>query len=131
MPAAELIARLYLRYGLSLFEHLHGGFSFAMWDEKSQRLCLAIDRIGIKTLYWRREDDRLLFASRAGAIRMAQNEPLVATVGAVGDRAEIGDALAVGLDHGGVHPVKRGAAHQPNGTNHRHSVTPLAPLVCA
>jgi asparagine synthase (glutamine-hydrolysing) len=75
MPAAELIARLYVRYGLSLFEHLHGGFSFALWDEKSQRLCIAIDRIGIKTLYWRREGDTLLFASRATAIRMAQNEP--------------------------------------------------------
>jgi len=75
MPAAELIARLYVRYGLSLFEHLHGGYSFALWDEKSRRLCLAIDRIGIKTLYWRREGDRLLFASRASAIRMAQNEP--------------------------------------------------------
>ena len=75
MSVAELIARLYVRCDLNLFDHLHGGFAFALWDEKSKRLCVAIDRIGIKTLYWRREGDRLLFASRAAAIRMAQNAP--------------------------------------------------------
>ena len=83
MPVAELITRLYLKCGLSLFEHLHGGFSVALWDEKSQQLCIAIDRIGIKTLYWRREGGRLLFASRAGAIRSVQNGPVEVNPSAV------------------------------------------------
>lgn len=83
MLAAELIARLYLKYGLNLFEHLHGGFSVALWDEKSQRLCIAIDRIGIKTLYWRREGGRLLFASHAAAIRTAQTGPVEVNPSAV------------------------------------------------
>jgi asparagine synthase (glutamine-hydrolysing) len=75
MSVAELIARLYLRNGMGLFKQLCGSFSFALWDEKTQRLCLAIDGIGVKSLYWRREGERLLFASRAGAIRTAQNTP--------------------------------------------------------
>lgn len=75
MSVAELIARLYLLRGMDLFKQLSGGFSFALWDEKAQKLCLAIDGIGVKSLYWRREGERLLFASRAGAIRMAQNRP--------------------------------------------------------
>jgi asparagine synthase (glutamine-hydrolysing) len=76
MTAAALIAQLYLACGLDLLERLHGGFSFALWDEKTQRLCLAIDRVGVKSLYWRREGERLLFASRAGAIRVMQREPV-------------------------------------------------------
>lgn len=76
MTGAELIARLYRARGLELLELLQGGFSFALWDEKTQRLCLAIDRIGVKSLYWRREGAKLLFASRAGAVRVMQEEPI-------------------------------------------------------
>lgn len=74
MPAAELIARLYLRRDLEFLKFLHGGFSFALWDDKKQRLILAIDRVGVKSLYWRREGSRLLLASRIGAIRAAQSD---------------------------------------------------------
>src|SRR6266566_6630082 len=69
MPVAELIARLYLKCGKDLLRQLHGGFSLALWDGNARRLLLAVDRMGIRSLYFRRENDRLLFASRAGAIR--------------------------------------------------------------
>lgn len=66
---AELIARLYLRYSTDFLKLLHGSFSLALWDENEQRLILAIDRLGIRSLYWCREEQRVLFASRPGAIR--------------------------------------------------------------
>ena len=72
---AELLARLYVRRGIQFLELLHGDFSLALWDERAKRLILAIDRLGVKTLYWRREGDRLLFASRVGAVRAAQSQP--------------------------------------------------------
>jgi asparagine synthase (glutamine-hydrolysing) len=78
MPVAELIVRLYLRRGTDFLKLLHGGFSLALWDDKTQRLLLAIDRMGVKALYWRREGARLLYASRIGAIRAAQNDPVEA-----------------------------------------------------
>jgi len=73
IPIAELIARLYLQRNLGFLTLLHGGFSLALWDEKARRLLLAIDRFGVKSLYWRREGNRLLFASRVGAIRTVQS----------------------------------------------------------
>ena len=73
MPVAELIARLYRQRGANFLKLLHGGFSVALWDERSQRLLLAIDPLGVKSLYWRREGDRILFASRAGAVRAVQS----------------------------------------------------------
>src|SRR5208282_1898160 len=72
LSVAELLARLYLRSGVEFAKLLHGAYSFALWDEKSRRLVLSIDRFGEKSIYWRREGGRLLFASRPAALRVAQ-----------------------------------------------------------
>jgi asparagine synthase (glutamine-hydrolysing) len=75
LSCAELIARLYRQQGISFIERLNGAFSFALWDEEQQRLVLAIDRLGVNSLYWRKDGDRVLFASRVGAVRSAQEAP--------------------------------------------------------
>lgn len=77
---AELIAALYLEKGADFVNYLDGIFSIAVWDEKKQRLVLAIDRLGVNSLYWSQTSGRLLFASRVSAIR-----------------AELDDAAAVNL----------------------------------
>ena len=73
---AELIARAYKSQGSAFLQHLHGAFSIAVWDERKQSLLLAIDRLGIRSLLWRQEGNRLLFGSRADAIRSVQREPV-------------------------------------------------------
>jgi asparagine synthase (glutamine-hydrolysing) len=75
LTAAELLARLYRERGVSFLELLDGVFSFALWDEEHRRLMLAIDRLGVNSLYWRKEGERILFASRVGAIRNTQEAP--------------------------------------------------------
>lgn len=74
MSVAELVIRLYARQGADFVNFLHGGFGIALWDEKQQALFLAIDGLGLKSLYWCREGDRLLFAARAGAVRSLRSE---------------------------------------------------------
>lgn len=74
LPVTELIQRLYTRYGTDFVKYIRGGFCCALWDEAAQTLLLAIDRLGIKSLYWCREGNRILFASRAGAVRSARRE---------------------------------------------------------
>jgi asparagine synthase (glutamine-hydrolysing) len=75
MTLAERVAWLYVVLGAKFLDQLEGAFSLALWDEKQHRLLLAIDRMGIQQLYWRREADRVTFASRAGALRAVQGEP--------------------------------------------------------
>jgi asparagine synthase (glutamine-hydrolysing) len=75
LTSAELLARLYRERGVSFVELLDGVFSFALWDEEHRRLVLAIDRLGVNSLYWRKEGERILFASRVGAIRNTQEAP--------------------------------------------------------
>lgn len=74
-PLAEIVARMYLQDGPSFVERLHGAFSIAIWDERNRQLLLAVDRFGFKTLYWTRESEQLLFASRVGIVRAAQDAP--------------------------------------------------------
>ena len=84
LSCAELIARLYRQRGISFVEMLNGAFSLALWDEEQHRLVLAIDRLGVNSLYWRKDGDRILFGSRVGAIRSTQ-----------GVRAEVNPAALV------------------------------------
>lgn len=75
-PAAICLARLYELEGPGFLQRLHGVFALAIWDEKAQRLLLAIDRLGVKSLHWCKEQNRVLFASRLGAIRAVHTTPL-------------------------------------------------------
>ena len=83
ISVAELLAKLYLRRGPGFLKLLHGAFTIALWDSRLQRLLLAIDKLGIRSLYWRREGNRLLFASRIGAVRAAQSTPVEANPHAI------------------------------------------------
>lgn len=66
---AGLLAALYSLYGTDFVHKLDGAFAFALWDETAQRLILAIDRLGIKNIYWKSSDSGLAFATRIGALR--------------------------------------------------------------
>ena len=70
----DLIAALYARHSLAFVEKLEGAFSLALWDPQYQRLVLAIDRFGFKTLYWSRDRAGMLFASRLGAIASVKRD---------------------------------------------------------
>jgi asparagine synthase (glutamine-hydrolysing) len=74
--SAEMIAHAYAQRGVEFLSLLRGAFSLALWDEKAQRLILAIDRLGLRSFLWRKESDRLIFASRIGGIRAAQADSI-------------------------------------------------------
>src|SRR3954453_6935511 len=48
---AEAIAHLYRMRGIDFVKSLRGAFSIALWDATAERLVLALDRLGIKTMY--------------------------------------------------------------------------------
>lgn len=65
---SETIIHLYEEYGEDCVHYLRGMFSFAIWDERRQRLFIARDRIGIKPLYYTRQNGAFVFASEIKAI---------------------------------------------------------------
>ncbi|MFN2252287.1 MAG: asparagine synthase (glutamine-hydrolyzing) [Anaerolineae bacterium] len=64
----EVLAHLFEEHGPGFVEHLRGMFALALWDEKSGRLLLARDRLGIKPLVYAEHEGELLFGSEIKAL---------------------------------------------------------------
>ncbi len=68
MTDTEVLAHLYEDHGAELVHQLSGMFAFAIWDTETETLTLALDRLGIKPLYYRVDDGTLSFASELKAL---------------------------------------------------------------
>ena len=64
----EVLVHLYEDVGDRLVEQLRGMFALALWDASKKRLLLARDRVGIKPLYFLRDERKLLFSSEIKGI---------------------------------------------------------------
>lgn len=80
----EVVLEAWRRWGPAALDRFRGMFAFALFDERSGRLVLARDQLGIKPLFVRRERDTVLFASE-----------LKALVGAIGPRLEMDSGAMV------------------------------------
>jgi asparagine synthase (glutamine-hydrolysing) len=64
----EAIIHAYDRYGSDCAKHLRGMFAFAIWDERTQELFLARDRVGKKPLLYALVNGQLIFGSEFSAL---------------------------------------------------------------
>ena len=64
----EVVLKAYHAWGEHFVERLEGMFAFAIWERDSGRTFLARDRLGIKPLYFSRDERRLRFASSLPAL---------------------------------------------------------------
>jgi asparagine synthase (glutamine-hydrolysing) len=65
---AEVVVHLYEELGPGCLERLHGMFAVALWDGRAGRLVLAVDRMGVKPLYWALVPGGLVYGSEPGAL---------------------------------------------------------------
>ena len=64
----EVLLRSYIEYGNECVKHLDGVFAFCIYDSKKKTLFLARDRIGIKPLYYSRQNSEFYFSSHMKGI---------------------------------------------------------------
>lgn len=69
----EVIINGYKQWGLDVFNHLNGMFGLAIWDVDKKRLVLARDAMGIKLIYYKIDNDRLIFGSEIRPILASEN----------------------------------------------------------
>jgi asparagine synthase (glutamine-hydrolysing) len=64
----EVLIAAYAKWGPDCIKYFRGMFAFAIWDQQEKEIFLARDRMGVKPLYYFKDDSRLLFASEMRAI---------------------------------------------------------------
>ncbi len=64
----EVLLKAWHAWGIDALRRLQGMFAFAVWDRDSGRLVMARDRLGIKPLYYSRDNRGLRFASTLPAL---------------------------------------------------------------
>lgn len=64
----EVILKMYAEYGVECVSALNGMFAFLIYDRGRNRVVAARDHFGIKPLYYRAGDQRILFASEIKAL---------------------------------------------------------------
>ena len=64
----ETVLHLYEEYGIACLQYLRGMYAFAIWDTKQHKLFLAIDRLGIKPLYYTQVNGSIIFGSEIKVI---------------------------------------------------------------
>ncbi len=64
----EAIVHAYDQWGVDCPKHLRGMFAFAIWNEQSQELFLARDRVGKKPLLYALVNGELIFGSEFSAL---------------------------------------------------------------
>ncbi|MBI2651621.1 asparagine synthase (glutamine-hydrolyzing) [Candidatus Woesearchaeota archaeon] len=64
----EVIVHSYEEYGEKCVEKFNGMFAFAIWDSKKKELFIARDRLGVKPLFYCKNEKKFIFASEIKAI---------------------------------------------------------------
>ena len=70
---SELIMQSYLMWNEACVEYLIGDFSFAIWDDREQKLFCARDHLGLKPFYYHVDKDSITFASQIDAVHIGTN----------------------------------------------------------
>jgi len=63
----EVIIKAFDKWGYDAVQHFRGMFVFALYNEKTEKLILCRDRVGVKPLYWYQKRDLFMFASELKA----------------------------------------------------------------
>src|SRR5215472_16372939 len=80
----EVLVEAIARFGIDgALDRANGLFAFAAFDRASRRLHLARDRLGIKPLYWTRQNGVFAFASELKALRALAGLAFTVEPGAV------------------------------------------------
>lgn len=77
----EVVLEAWRRYGTDALRRFRGMFAFAVFDERTGKLVIARDQMGIKPLYWMARQGGGVFASELKAIVAAVGKELTVDSG--------------------------------------------------
>lgn len=76
----EVVVQMYATYGAKCLQYFNGQFAFCIWDAKKQELFLARDRVGIRPLFYWRQNNAFAFCSEIkGLFTLEQIDKAIST----------------------------------------------------
>lgn len=69
----EVILKSFDCWGTDAVKKFRGMFAFALWNEKTEKLLLCRDRVGVKPLYWHKKEHFFMFSSELKAFFLHPN----------------------------------------------------------
>jgi asparagine synthase (glutamine-hydrolysing) len=119
----EVLLLSYVEWGPGCVEKLNGIFAFAIWQTDEEKLFMARDRLGVKPLFYRREEGRFMFGSEPKAILAHPDVPAEIDAEGLAELFVIGPARTPG--HGvwrNLYELKAGHCIQYDRNGMRTSV---------
>ncbi len=92
----EVLLLSFVEWGPACVDKFNGIFAFAIWRTDEERLFMARDRLGVKPLFYRREEGRLLFGSEPKAILAHPDVPAEVDAEGLAELFVIGPARTPG-----------------------------------
>src|SRR5207244_2132406 len=86
----EVIVHGYEEWGIECVKRFRGIFAFGIWDKRCHKLWLARDHLGVKPLYYLRDNERFIFASEVKAIIADASVPRKLSLSALGEYLSYG-----------------------------------------
>jgi asparagine synthase (glutamine-hydrolysing) len=71
VPDSEIVLSAFARWGQACFSRFIGDWAIALWSERDQSLYLARDHAGTRTLYFRHEQQQLLWSTHLDTFRFS------------------------------------------------------------
>jgi asparagine synthase (glutamine-hydrolysing) len=72
----EIVMAAFMKWGDDFAEQVVGEFALALWDPRNRRLLLGRDHIGARTLYFHKNEKRLIFSSELEPLVEVARVPL-------------------------------------------------------
>jgi len=104
----ETILHQYEEDGERCLEKFNGMFAFVIWDGSTKTLFAARDRLGIKPLYYYRDDKKIIMASEIKAILEDPSVPRIPDDRAIADYSFSGRAYGNKTLFRGIHELEPG-----------------------
>ena len=98
----EVVLSAFAKLGVDSIKLLNGMFAFTIYDKQAQKVWLFRDRLGIKPLYYRLDEDSLSFASEVKALRVLHDQASHCNFSAVHEWLYYGTTLGEQTLHQGI-----------------------------
>jgi asparagine synthase (glutamine-hydrolysing) len=104
----EVVVHAYEEWGTSCLDLFRGMFAFALWDERGETLLLAVDRFGIKPLYYGSFPGELIFGSELSCLLTSGRLPKDIDDGALAEYFTLGYVPPPATVFRGAHKLEPG-----------------------